>query len=160
MALNRRSIVSHSGVSIVPFHWAHPHMMDLRSFERELFQKLPNYNEMLKAYSDTGLACTALLNGSVACCFGVYQFWPGAAEAWMLTSNLVETHAVALTRGARRYFNQVATELQLKRLQITVNSRNIVAIRWAEALKFEREALLRQYGPGGVDYFMYARIYK
>ena len=135
-------------------------MMDLRQFERELMESVPDFNERLKWYSDTELACSAISGGQMLCCWGIIQIWPGLAEGWLLTSNQIEGYAVSLTRGARRYFKQVATELKLNRLQITVNSRNIVAIRWADALGFEREGRLRNYGPSGDDYFMYARVFK
>jgi len=59
-----------------------------------------------------------------------------------------------------RYFNQIAITLKLRRLQITVDERNIVAIRWARMLKFSREGVLRKYGPGGVDYLMMSRIFE
>jgi len=59
-----------------------------------------------------------------------------------------------------RYFNQIAVTLKLRRLQITVDERNIVAIRWARMLKFSREGVLRKYGPSGVDYLMMSRIFE
>ena len=77
----------------------------------------------------------------------------------MLTTNHIETHPVAMTRGALRYINHIATEAKLKRLQITVDVTHVVAMRWADALKFNREGVLRHYGADGADYMMFARYY-
>ncbi len=75
----------------------------------------------------------------------------------MLTSYKVETNPVALTRGAIRYFNTIYSDMQLHRLQIVVDCRNNVAIRWARALKFAEEGTMRGYGPDGTDHIMFAR---
>ena len=77
----------------------------------------------------------------------------------MLTSHHVGSVPMSLTKGALRFFNHCATTMPLKRLQITVDARNKVAVQWANLLKFKQEGVLEKYGPSGSDYFMYARIY-
>jgi len=77
----------------------------------------------------------------------------------MLTSHLVDGYPVSLTRSTTRYFNRIATEMKLKRLQLTVNATNLVAVRWANALGFTREGVLRSYGADGADHIVFARIY-
>ena len=155
-----RSITTNKNVSFVPFHWAHPYAMHLREFDRKIFSELPNFKEYLQSYEASGHAVTAICNGQMVCCFGVNEFWAGVAEAWMLTSSHCDVVPVSLSRGAMRYFNQIAITLKLRRLQITVDERNIVAIRWARMLKFSREGVLRKYGPSGVDYLMMSRIFE
>jgi len=147
-------------VQIVPFHWAHPRVMDLRPFDREYYDAVPYYDEMLKSFQAAGDACTALYRGKIVACFGTNILWPGMGEAWLLTGKQINTLAVSLTRTTHRYFNQLATTKGLKRLQLTVNAENELAVRWADALKFTREGLLRNYGPTGADHIMFARIYE
>lgn len=155
----RRDLSTNNGVSIVPFHWGHAMMAELRPMDREYFDTVPDYANWLKSYAANDLSCTAIVGGKIACCFGVVQYWPGMAEGWMLTTDKVATHPVSLTKGALRYFNKVATILQLKRLQLTVDCHNSFAINWANALKFTPEGVMRNYGPNGNDYVMYARYF-
>mgnify|MGYP005998320533 FL=1 len=135
-------------------------MADLRSFDAQLMELVPGYSDSLKAAAATGIACTAMLRGKIACCFGVNKLWPGVGEGWMLTTDHVATAPVSLTRGAYRYFNLIATDMVLRRLQLTVNVENDLAVRWADALQFTPEGLLKNYGPDGANYRMYARYYQ
>lgn len=135
-------------------------MADLRSFDAQFMELVPGYSDSLKAAAATGIACTAMLRGKIACCFGVNKLWPGVGEGWMLTTDHVATAPVSLTRGAYRYFNLIATDMVLRRLQLTVNVENDLAVRWADALQFTPEGLLKNYGPDGASYRMYARYYR
>ncbi len=135
-------------------------MADLRSFDAQFMELVPGYSDSLKAAAATGIACTAMLRGKIACCFGVNKLWPGVGEGWMLTTDHVATAPVSLTRGAYRYFNLIATDMVLRRLQLTVNVENDLAVRWADALQFTPEGLLKNYGPDGANYRMYARYYQ
>lgn len=154
-----RDILTSPDITIVPFHWGHPYTANLREFDLAYFTDLPNYRDVLKAYQASGTAYTAMVGGKVACCFGYQILWPGVAEAWMLTSDQINTRAVSLTRSAGRYFDHIATKEGLKRLQITVNVRHRLAVRWAIALQFTQEGRLRRYGPDGSDHIMFARYY-
>jgi hypothetical protein len=133
--------------------------MNLREFERKYFEWFPDYEDMLRTYASCETSATALYNGDVACCFGAVPVWKGVAEAWILTSYIVERNPISLTRGALRYFNKIAIDMQLHRLQIVVDDSNLLALRWAEVLKFKREGLLKGYGPDGSDHYMMARYF-
>lgn len=154
------NITTNSSVVIVPFHWAHVHMMDLRPFEKQYFEWFDDYNEYLKFYATQPYSYSALLNGEIACCWGINTVFPHVGEGWLLTSYLVERNPISLTRSAARYISQTAIKMKLHRLQFVVDDSNLLAKRWAEALKFEREGLLKQYGPDKSDHIMYARYYE
>lgn len=144
-------------LSICPFYWAHVNLMDLRPFEKEYFEHMPDYVERLKQFGTQKHCYTAIYGGKIVACWGAYVIWPGVAEAWLLTSYQLETIPITATRTAIRYFNNIYSDLQLHRLQITVNCRNELAMRWAIALQMKPEAILRCYGPDGSDYKMFAR---
>lgn len=133
--------------------------MDLREFERAYFKKMPDYGERLKVFAMQPHCYTVLLDGEMACCFGVSPLWDGVAEGWLLTSYLVERNPISLTRGAIRYFNHIAIELKLHRLQLVVEELNELAMHWAGALQFEQEGRLVGYGPDGATHVMFARTY-
>lgn len=156
----QREITNNRQVQIVPFHWAHPYAMDLREFDKRAFDNIPNYQDMLKAFQAEGGACTALWRGKIVACLGCNNMWPGVSEAWMITSIEFPNISVTVTRAAIRYFNKIAIEHKLKRLQITVDVENELAMRWAKMLKFTPEGVMRKYGAGGTDHMMFARIYE
>jgi len=142
----------------VPFHWSHALAMNLRPFDRAHFDTIPDYRERLLAITQAGLSKTAVVDGDMVCSFGVVELWPGVAEAWMLTSYNVERFPISLTRGARRYFDHIYSDLKLHRLQIMVDCRNVIAIKWAKALKLTEEGTLRGYGPDGSDHLVFAKV--
>ena len=150
-------LVNSPGVTFVKFHWAHPLNVKLRTFSQAYFNQIPDFVDALKMYSQEKHSWTALYKGRMACFFGIYPLWSGVAEAWMLTTPVVEGHAVKMLRGAIRYFDIAMADLKLRRLQITVNGNDGLAIRYANALKFRREGLLIGYGPDGADHEMLAR---
>lgn len=150
---------SNNKVTIIPFHWTHPMHMDLRPFERDYFQLLPDYTDRLKMFASAPYSYTALYEGEMACCWGFTELWSGVAEGWLLTTPLVEINPISLTRGAIRVFNHVAIELKLHRLQLVVDERNDLAMHWANALKFKAEGRMMGYGPDGSNHVMFARNY-
>lgn len=150
-------VVNLENVGIVPFHWGHPDVMDLREFDRAYFSEVPDFRLRLKMYSQQKHSYSAIVDGQIACCWGAYPLWSGVAEAWLITSYKVETYPVALTRGAMRYFNNICTDMALHRLQLSVDCRNVVAVRWARALSFKEEGVMKKYGPTGADHIMFAR---
>lgn len=153
------NVSTHAGVELIDFSVRHVSAMNLRPQSRISFDHIPGYRDKLRAVELTKWAHTAVVTGDVVCCFGVIELWPGLGEAWMLTSDKIKRYPISLTRGAQRYFSAAANGLQLRRLQITTNVNDELAVRWANRLNFTQEGLLRSYGPDGSDHFMYSRIY-
>ena len=152
-----QNLSSNRQLQIVPFFWAHVKLMDLRPFEQAYFDSIPNYLERLKEYGTQKHCYTAIYKGDIVACWGAYPLWDGVCEAWLLTSYQFETIPITATRTAIRYFNNIYIDLKLHRLQIAVNCRNELAMRWASALKMKPEAVLHRYGPDESDYKMFAR---
>ena len=154
-----KEIIQNDDITIVPFRWYHPRSMRLRDFELKSYVDVPNYETQLRYYEAAQHSHTALLRGEMVASFGVHEVWPGVGEGWLITSHQVAHYPITLTRMTRRYLDIAARELQLHRLQITCNVNNQLAVRWASRLKFDREGLLRRYGPDGSDYIMLSRIF-
>ena len=53
----------------------------------------------------------------------------------------------------------VAADLKLKRLQVTVSSLNVSALKWIKSIYFVNEGLLKHYGVNSSDYKMFARYF-
>lgn len=145
-------------LSFVPFHWTHAYHMDLRPFDSKAFQTVPNYKQMLEYYTQMPHAYTGIYQGQMAYSFGPVMLHPGVVELWMLSTYHVERMPISLTKASIRYCNHIARDMQLHRLQITVEVQNSFAVRWASALQFTCEGRLKNYGPDKNDFFIYARL--
>ena len=152
-----QNLRSNRQLQIVPFFWAHVKLMDLRPFEQAYFDSIPNYLERLKEYGTQKHCYTAIYKSDIVACWGAYPLWDGVCEAWLLTSYQFETIPITATRTAIRYFNNIYIDMQLHRLQITVNCNDPLAMRWAIALNMKHEGVLHRYGPDKSDYAMFAR---
>lgn len=145
-------------VNIVPFTWHHIAAMNIRPDELGDQTSIKDYIERAKIYAQRGPCYTAIFESEgVAMCWGFLPYWKGVYEAWALTSYLVEKHPIATIRTAQSIFNHIESDLQAHRLQITVKANNKRSMRFAEALRFRPEGVLKSYGPNGSDYVMMAR---
>ncbi len=93
----------------------------------------------------------------VVACVGVHHRWQGLGEIWMVFSTLAAQylHIVAVMRTLIEY---VQKERGYCRLQAAIDIRWPAAIRFAEHMGFQREALMKRYGPDGADHFLYALV--
>ncbi len=147
------------GYKTVSFHYGHIALMSLGREATEIKNSIPNYMKYMQNMAAGTPSFTVMDQGNLLLSFGIYPLWPGVAEGWMIPSNLISGKAIALVRGSRNVFNNINTVMQLHRLQFMVRSSHVQAIRFAEVLHFEKEAVLSRYGPGGDDYYIYTRFY-
>lgn len=142
-------------------HWqpSHLYMCELNDFDKENLTMFDDYQDYLQTYAASGSAFTALGDGEVYAMFGIWQLWPGVAEAWLIPSGKISRKTIAMHRASLKFFEYSAEKMQIKRLQFTVHTQNVQADRWAKRCYFDKEGLLHKYGPDGSDYWMYARIF-
>tara|TARA_R100001510_G_scaffold54772_1_gene57846 strand:+ start:1532 stop:2014 length:483 start_codon:yes stop_codon:yes gene_type:complete len=152
-------LISNESVRLVPFRWYHLKAMRMREDNTDMFVYIPDFETRIMIFDGAPNCHTAIADGNIVACWGAQELWPHVAECWLFTSTHFNSYPISATRGADRYFNQLAISLKLKRLQLTVNSKNSLAVRWAKRLRFETEGLMRSYGPDGSDYFMTSRIF-
>ena len=146
-------------VKIMPFRWYHPRAMALREFDLKSYELMPGFEDNLKQYQNEKHSYTAFLDNKPVCCFGSHILWDGVSESWMLTSYDIEKRPITITRMCSRYFDYIARDLRLHRMQITCNTNDLLAIRFAIALKLDKEGVMKGYGPDGSDYAIFARTY-
>lgn len=147
-------------VKIVAWHLSHLYMCDLNDFDQENFEMFESSNESITAFSENGQAFTAIVEGDVMAMFGVNILWPGCAEAWLVPNKNIGREKFALHRGSLAFFKYFSSKTGTRRIQITVHTLNVPADAWARRCYFQKEGVLRKYGPDGADYFMYARIFQ
>jgi hypothetical protein len=147
-----------SGEMIVPFRPSHADKIELN--DRELYYEgyCPNYRAMLRRTAEAGLSWTGVYNEKVVVCFRGSTVWPGVGEAWLLSSPSVSDHALSVVRSSRMIFADIFKTEAFSRVHISVDSANDSAFKFAKALGFEVEGIMRQFGPDGSNYYMMARI--
>ena len=146
------------GEMIVPFRPSHADKIELN--DRELYYEglVPNYRGYIAQMAEPGLSWAGVYNEQVVVCFGVRTVWPGVGDAWLLSSPSVSAHALSVVRSARMIFADIFKTEAFSRVHISVDSANDSAFKFAKALGFEVEGIMRQFGPDGSNYYMMARI--
>lgn len=81
------------------------------------------------------------------------------ADIWTITGKDITEHFFGYCKASKQIF-QHNWELNqhLRRAQITCRADQPWAERWATFLGFEKEALMRAYGPEAKDYFLFAKV--
>ncbi len=88
---------------------------------------------------------------------GGVQVRKGVLEAWMVPSIHVKKYKISFMRALHRVLYYVASELKLRRIQMTIDDKRNA--KWAESLGFEFEAELKDYGHNREPEWLYARTY-
>lgn len=158
-AYDIQQLINMRGLTILPFHPSHMDRINISDDDKGLFHELPDLESRMEDVARSGTAWTIFYNRQPALCCGVELKWRGVAEAWLVPGRVSIEHGTLLSRGARRFFDNIGAELGLRRMQIVVCVDREKAIQWAKFLKFKEEGLMKGYGPEGKDYYMYARMY-
>ena len=104
------------------------------------------------------LSWSGIHNGHLVGCGGIIPIWDGVAECWLVGGWRLGTHRLSAVRALTATLARQVKEQQLRRLQAVVRADWDEAVRFVEFLRFQREGLLRGYGPDGSDHYVYARI--
>jgi hypothetical protein len=139
------------------FHPDHAMTMQLREADAAFVEGLGTFSRAIAQNLSRHPAITIMSGPDVVCCGGVILFWPGVGEAWMRTSPLIENFPVAVLKSTRTFLKAAFKAMHLRRLQCTVRQGYAPAIKWAEHLGFEREGILKAFGPDGADYVIFSR---
>lgn len=95
------------------------------------------------------------VDGRVLAIGGITRMHEGVGEVWGLLAPAIHAHPIFLHKAGRRL---VAAGHTYRRLQATAAARDLRACRWLARLGFEREGLMRAFGPDGADHVRYARV--
>ncbi len=136
-------------VKILPFAPEHLEMFDLGGTEAKAqVARAAEAGEFASAFTPQGMLGLG----------GVVPILPGVAEAWLAAAPLARRYPLALTQAAARFLDRAVARHRLRRLQAAVLAGHPTAHRWIGLLGFEKEAVLRRFGPAGQDFVLYARI--
>jgi RimJ/RimL family protein N-acetyltransferase len=146
-----------AGIYYAPFHPAHLEMIEAHELTKRTPAQLAEWKSIIVAQAQAGTAITAYLHGRPVACFGFMKIWSGVAEMWLLIVERGRKYGKSLTRAALTVRDFAVLSNNLHRLQITVRCGDIRAVKWAQAIGFDQEATLHQYGPDQSDFYIFAR---
>jgi len=145
-------------MQLVPF--VREHLVDLAEDDEGNpgRQLLGDWKSMADRSITPELSWSGIHNGHLVGCGGIIPIWDGVAECWLVGGWRLGTHKLSAVRALTATLARQVKEQQLRRLQAVVRADWDEAVRFVEFLRFEREGLLRGYGPDGSDHYVYARI--
>ncbi len=142
---------------VIPFKPGHLDLMEIRevfAHDKTLIERCETQYNAHGSFS-----YTLVKNWKPIAIIGMDLKWPGVGEVWAVTSDDVVNFPKFFHQHSDRMMNAYAKELKLWRLQATVRDGFEYGMNWMKGLKFEREALLKKFGPEGSDYVLFARMY-
>lgn len=142
---------------IVDWMPIHLDMITLNDFDTE---HLDMYKKNLNRQTMPGYRFTAMERDTIYACFGLWELWPGVAECWLIPNTNIGKRVFRFHKACLLFFEHAANKRDIKRLQITVRSRNDLAVHWAERCYFNKEGLMRKWGPEYDDYWIMSRLFE
>jgi|TARA_R110000822_G_C15260312_1_gene488165 hypothetical protein len=143
---------------IVPLTYDHLTRIKLKKENSDFVDVIPNYIDYVWDHAAVGTSWAGIGRGKVIAAFGIRPFWDGVSEMWLIPGQEIDRHAISVIRAARQLSDAAIGDYSIKRLQMCVNVNNDTAFRFAKALRFEVESVMRKYGPDGADYYMMVRF--
>ena len=126
--------------------------------------KLEGFSSKRVSYSSNlyipGMSFTCVKDDIILGCAGVIPLWDGVGEAWSLISPIMREHfSLTLHRGVTRFLNDLAARGTMHRLHCHVLEEFEDGHRWAKALGFYNEGVMKAFGPMKENFCRYAKLY-
>tara|TARA_E500000081_G_C6123706_1_gene349552 strand:+ start:449 stop:898 length:450 start_codon:yes stop_codon:yes gene_type:complete len=148
-----------SKIEIVPFKSEHAKQILDKGLNDVALELRPEHKKYVVEIEDIGMSFTGLLNNQPIAAGGICYLWDGVAEGWVLASRDIFKYPIFCAKTIKRRTDLLAINNKINRIQTAVKSDCDRAIRFAEWLGFKREGLMKKYGPGGTDHYLYAKVY-
>jgi len=148
-----------SKVEIIPFKSEHAQSILGLGMNEPALELRPEHHKYVVSMEEVGMSFTGTVNSIPIAAGGVNHLWDNVAEGWVIASKEIWNYPITCARAIKIRTDYLATNNKIKRIQTSVKSDCDKAIRFAEWLGFKREGLMKQYGPEGSDYYLYAKVY-
>jgi len=120
-------------------------------------QKMIGVKNMLEAQASHGFAVTCFLHDEPVAVFGCCKLWDGVGEMWSVIGDTARRKPIATTKIGIAFTDICKLSMDLHRLQITVKTTDLRAMRWARAIGFISECTMKQYSMDKQDYDLMVR---
>jgi hypothetical protein len=146
------------GVFFMPFAPTHIQRINVETEDVLVVANKDEVESLITAQASMGPAVTVFMNAEPVAVFGFVSIWPGVSEAWLVPDERLRSIPMTLTRIGKKVMDIAKISMGLHRIQLTVRTTDKRAERWAYAIGFSQEAVMRKYGPDGIDYFLMSRV--
>ena len=147
-------------ISIQPFKADHAEFILSQQLNfNELYLK-PEHRKYALYLQQMGMSFTAFASNKPIAAGGIYLPWENVAEGWDMATHEVWNYKLAIARHFKKKTDVLIETNNIKRLQTSVKADFWHGQKFAKWMGFEREGLMKNYGPDGSDYIRYARIIK
>ena len=113
--------------------------------------------DLYRAFDSDKSVVTIFKDDKPIAVVGARLKFPKVASVFSLMSCEVRKCPLSFFKEVSRLLEIFAEHMELQRAEIEFPVTFKESIRWAEALGFEREGVLKNYGFDNVDYYLYAR---
>jgi RimJ/RimL family protein N-acetyltransferase len=146
------------GMYYLPFVPEHFNLLDFNHKEISVLSNVYEVKSLISCQAQMGVAFTAFRHNRAVAIIGVVNIWPGVGEMWSVFDEEARSIPATMLRAGKGFSDIAIRYLQLHRLQITVRTDDNRAFRYAKAIGFETESVMRKYGPDQIDYLLMARF--
>lgn len=126
--------------------------------DQEAWVEPPIVDNWCKQWEGKLWAYTVLVDGEPVACGGLALMEWQKAEAWAVFSSDFKKHILFIYKIIKLGLKASFHELNLRRIQTTIDPQYPENITWIEKLGFEYEGRLRKYGNAGQDMLIYSRL--
>lgn len=127
---------------------------------KKMFLAQENINESteeLAAHPNVHTRTITDESGVIAIIGGSF-LWAGNMEIWSVTGEGIMKYPLAYVKLVRKLLKEFQIVLKINRFQASGVCGNPALDKWFKSIGFKRESIMEKYGPGGKDFYMYARI--
>jgi hypothetical protein len=145
-------------MDIIPFKSEHAKwILSQKLNAKELYLR-PEHRKYALYLEQVGMSFTALANSKPIAAGGIFVLWDNVAEGWVMATHDVWQHRISMAKHFKKKFDVLIETSKVKRIQTSVKADFELGHKFATWLGFEKEGLMKYYGPDGSDYVRYARI--
>lgn len=140
----------------IPYKPDHFDLLEIR--ERELINMsiMGEGKQRLTVLSQSGNCFTTMYKGKIIGVVGWFEMWPTVCEVFILPTIYIGESSLIFAKAMKNYLHSFEKLKKYKRVQVTaVNDK--LHCRWLSWLEFNKEGILKNYGPNGEDCLMWAR---
>lgn len=145
-------------IDLVTYEPAHCH--DILDFNAKKGQPRGriDWEKVASSWHTAGPAYTLMVDGKIMGSAGLVIIDDKKAEAWLMFSMRFYKHKTLALRILIKEFKKLIAEHKFTRVQAVVPTTFFKGQRFVEWLGFQKEGVLRKYGPENEDMIMYSKI--
>jgi RimJ/RimL family protein N-acetyltransferase len=112
--------------------------------------------ESIRELTGHGVAFSYFDGSKIVGCTGVVRINDNTCEVWIILDHCAKQYIREIYRHAFAFLDR--TQQFFVRIQAIVRTDWPTAHRFIERLGFQKEGMMRKFGPDGSDYYLYARV--